>query len=148
MGKILSVNLSKAKGTRKESAPQALLIAGHGLEGDAHAGSWHRQVSLLPWEKIEAFKNSGAKVSHGDFGENLVVQGIDFQELKIGSKLSCGEAVIAITQFGKECHSHCAIYQQTGDCIMPREGVFAEVLAGGLVKAGDDAHIIAESPLE
>jgi MOSC domain-containing protein YiiM len=111
------------------------------LKGDAHAGSWHRQVSLLSLQKIDAFRGKGAEVVDGDFGENLVVAGIDFSALPVGTLLRCGEALLEMTQIGKECHSHCAIFKRMGDCIMPREGVFAKVLRGGIIKTGDEILI-------
>jgi TatD DNase family protein len=137
MGTVLAVCISEKKGTPKQDVGEALLIKEHGLSGDAHAGNWHRQVSLLAHEKLEAFRARGARVSSGDFGENLVVDGLDFRLLPVGARLRCGEVLLEITQIGKECHQGCAIFQQIGDCIMPREGVFARVLAGGSVKTGD-----------
>jgi MOSC domain-containing protein YiiM len=115
-----------------------MLVENHGLEGDAHAGNWHRQVSLLSHDKIQAFRERGAEVADGDFGENLVVEGFDFQSLGPGTRLKCGEALLEMTQMGKECHSPCQIYHRMGDCIMPREGVFARVLRGGMIRVGDD----------
>ena len=107
------------------------------MAGDAHAGNWHRQVSLLQQEKIDAFQEKGITVTPGAFGENLIVSGIDFRSLPVGTLLRCGEVLLEMTQIGKECHTHCAIYHQTGDCIMPREGVFARVLQGGTSAVGD-----------
>lgn len=141
MGTVTAVCISEKKGTCKRSVPLAKLIAGHGLENDAHAGAWHRQVSLLSLEKIEEFRNRGAIVSFGDFGENLVVSGIDFISLPIGAKLSIGDALLEISQHGKECHTRCAIYHTMGDCIMPTQGVFAKVLRGGRVSAGDEMTV-------
>ena len=137
MGTIVAVCISEKKGTRKRSVPCARLIVDHGLENDAHAGNWHRQVSLLSLEKIEDFKKRGAIVTDGDFGENLIVGGIDCITLPLGTRLAVGEALIELTQHGKECHSHCAIYHAMGECIMPKQGVFAKVLKGGLVREGD-----------
>lgn len=137
MGKILAICISEKRGTKKTSVPQAELIEEHGIRGDAHAGNWHRQVSLLSYEKIEDFRKRGAEVAFGDFGENLVAEGIDFSSYPVGTRFSCGEAVLEVTQIGKECHHGCEIFQRMGDCIMPREGVFARVLAGGAVKVGD-----------
>ena len=116
---------------------KARLIEDFGIEGDAHAGKWHRQVSLLSWESVEAFRARGASVENGAFGENLLVAGIDFPSLPVGTRLSCGDVVLEITQIGKECHSHCEIYKQVGDCIMPRKGVFAVVKQGGTLAVGD-----------
>jgi TatD DNase family protein len=136
----MAVCLSAEKGTAKRDAGQAELIVQHGLKGDAHAGDWHRQVSLLSLQKIEAFRAKGADVDYGAFGENIVVDGIDFASLPVGTVFRCGEALLEMTQIGKECHSHCAIYKRMGDCIMPREGVFARVLRGGIIKTGDEIH--------
>ena len=112
--------MSAEKGTPKQNAGKAEFVEGLGLKGDAHAGSWHRQVSLLSHNKIEAFRARGAQVEDGAFGENLVVEGVDFRSLPVGTLLECGEVVLEMTQIGKECHSHCAIYKVMGDCIMPR----------------------------
>jgi len=123
-GRIKAISISKERGTKKYNVPTARLKAGFGIEGDAHAGDWHRQVSLLGEESIEKMRAKGANVTEGDFAENITTEGIDLQTLKIGSKLRLGtEAEVEITQFGKECHSGCSIFQQVGDCIMPREGV-------------------------
>ena len=140
MGTVRAVCASAEKGTVKRDTGRAELIARHGLKGDAHAGSGDRQVSLLSLEKIEAFRAKGAEVTYGDFGENIVAEDIDFAGLSIGTKLRCGEALLQITQIGKECRSRCAIYHRMGDCIMPREGTFALVLQGGVVQTGDDIH--------
>lgn len=142
-GTVVAVCISEAKGTPKHTVDSVDLLVAHGVDGDAHAGNWHRQVSLLSWDKVEAFRARGAEVADGAFGENLLVKGIDFRELPVGTRLSVGEALLEITQIGKECHSGCAIFQQMGDCIMPREGVFAKVLREGKVRAGD---IMTESP--
>ena len=137
MGTITAVCISKEKGTAKRPVDSALLIVDHGLEHDAHAGNWHRQVSLLSLKKIEDFKKRGAIVRFGDFGENLVVSGIDFVTLPVGTRLTAGEVLLEISQIGKECHTRCAIYHSMGECIMPTQGVFAKVLHGGTLKAGD-----------
>ena len=136
-GIVKAVCVSEVRGVQKRDAGGAMFRAGWGLEGDAHAGGWHRQVSLLSYDKIQKFNELGAGVSHGDFGENLVVEGIDFRSLPVGTRLSCGECELEITQIGKECHSHCQIYYKMGDCIMPREGVFARVIKDGAISAGD-----------
>jgi molybdenum cofactor synthesis domain-containing protein len=138
MGKITAVCLSEQKGTPKRNVGRARLVENHGLEGDAHAGDGPRQVSLLARDKVQAFREKGAEVADGDFGENLVVEGLDFKSLPPGTRLSGGEALLEITQIGKECHSPCRIHQRMGDCIMPREGVFARVLRGGVIGVGDD----------
>ena len=140
-GTIVAVCISEKKGTAKENIGSCRLIADHGLDQDAHAGNWHRQVSLLCYERVEEFRRSGARVEDGAFGENLLVSGIDFPRLPVGTKLSCGEILLEITQIGKECHSHCAIFHQVGDCIMPREGVFASVLCGGEIGIGDVLYV-------
>ena len=140
MGTVRAVCLSADKGTAKRDVGQAELLVQFGLKGDAHAGSGPRQVSLLSARKIEAFRAGGAKVEYGDFGENIVVDGIDLSKLPLGTKLRCGNVLLEITQIGKECHTRCAIYHQMGDCIMPREGVFAMVLEGGTIKTGDEIH--------
>ncbi|GHV14213.1 molybdenum cofactor sulfurase [Spirochaetia bacterium] len=141
MGKVLAVCTSPEKGTAKQNAGKAEFIADHGIKGDAHAGKWRRQVSLLSHQKIEEFRSKGAEVADGAFGENLVVEGIDFRSLPVGTILACAGVVLEITQIGKECHSHCAIFQAVGDCIMPREGVFARVIQGGIIGAGDEMFV-------
>ena len=113
----------------------------YGIAGDAHAGKWHRQVSLLSYDKIEEFRARGAEVEDGAFGENLVVEGIDFRSLPVGTRLCCGEVILEMTQIGKECHHGCQIYQKMGDCIMPREGVFARVIRGGKIRIGDEMKV-------
>ncbi|ACL04339.1 MOSC domain containing protein [Desulfatibacillum aliphaticivorans] len=136
--KIVSIAYSKKKGTRKTCVQEALLIKEHGLENDAHAGPWHRQVSFLSAEAIDWAKDKGLDVGFGDFAENISTTGIDWKNAPIGSRFRLGkEAVVEITQIGKECHKKCAIYYQAGDCIMPREGVFARVLNGGSITVGD-----------
>ena len=138
MGKVIAVCISPEKGTQKNAEAEGNFIEDYGIEGDAHAGKWHRQVSLLSYDKIEAFRQRGAQVEDGAFGENLVVEGIDFSGLPVGTRLACGEVILAVTQIGKECHHGCAIFQQMGDCIMPREGVFAKVIQGGKIRPGDE----------
>jgi TatD DNase family protein len=133
--------MSPAKGTPKKDVGTAELVENHGLKGDAHAGTWHRQVSLLSHGKIEAFRARGAEVDHGAFGENLVVEGIDFSSLPVGAIFCSGDIVLELTQIGKECHSGCEIFKIMGDCIMPREGVFARVIHGGVISAGDELHV-------
>lgn len=138
MGKIMAVCISEQRGTQKTNIGRGELIKNFGLKGDAHAGSWHRQISLLCYERVEEFRARGVKVDDGAFGENLLVAGIDFKTLPVGTLLRCNGVLLEVTQIGKQCHSHCAIYQQVGDCIMPREGVFARVLKGGGISVGDD----------
>jgi MOSC domain-containing protein YiiM len=130
---------------RKKNVGEGLLISEHGLRDDAHAGPWHRQVSLLAVESIDKMRAKGLDVGPGDFAENLTTGGIDLVSLPIGARLKIGrEAVGEVTQIGKECHARCAIYQQAGDCVMPREGIFIRVLAGGAVKAGDAIEVVKE----
>jgi MOSC domain-containing protein YiiM len=136
-GKLVAVSVSDKKGVMKHNVPSALLVVEHGLEGDAHAGSG-RQVSLLAQESIDKMVALGAQVSPGDFAENLTVQGLEVMCLPVGTRLKAGpEAELEITQIGKACHKGCAIREQVGDCVMPREGVFARVLKGGAVQPGD-----------
>lgn len=142
MGKILGICISEKKGTQKSEVEKANLIADFGIEKDAHAGKWHRQVSLLSYEKVEEFRARGAEVDFGAFGENLIIEGFDFKTLPVGTRFKIGDALLELTQIGKECHTHCAIYQKMGDCIMPREGVFTEVLVGGEIKVGDQVTMI------
>ncbi|MBE6019733.1 MAG: MOSC domain-containing protein [Clostridiales bacterium] len=145
-GKVIAVCVSENKGTQKTEVPSIKLIPGWGIEGDAHAGKWHRQVSLLALEKIEAFRERGAEVDYGAFGENIIVEGFDLRNLPVGTRFRIGDTLLELTQIGKECHTHCAIYHQVGDCIMPREGVFTVVLEGGTVKAGDEVELIEADP--
>ncbi|MDR1028028.1 MAG: MOSC domain-containing protein [Clostridiales Family XIII bacterium] len=137
-GEVVAVCMSDEKGVPKRSVDRVVLIEGPGVDGDAHAGNWHRQVSLLSFDKVEDFRARGADAPDGAFGENLLVRGIDFRTLPVGTRLVCDEALLEITQIGKECHSGCSIFRQMGDCIMPREGVFAKVLRGGTIRAGDE----------
>ena len=136
-GKVIAVCISEKRGTQKKNVGSAVFRESWGIENDAPAGDWHRQVSLLSYDKIEAFRARGAEVDDGAFGENLVVEGIDFRSLPVGTILDCNGVVLERTQIGKECHSHCQIYQKMGECIMPTEGVFARVLRGGTISAGD-----------
>lgn len=142
MGKIKAICISEKKGTQKTEVQEAELIADFGIKGDAHAGKWHRQVSLLGYEKIEAFKEKGVQLENGAFGENIVVEGFDLKKLPVGTKFQVGDVLLELTQIGKECHSHCAIYHAVGDCIMPREGVFTKVLQGGIIHRGDEMIMI------
>lgn len=141
MGIVKAICVSEKKGTKKANVGRCELVENHGLKDDAHAGSWHRQVSLLSYDKVEAFRATGAMVDDGAFGENLLVEGIDFRALPVGTMLRCNDVLLEITQIGKECHAHCEIYRQVGDCIMPREGVFARVLKGGVITVGDEMHV-------
>lgn len=144
MGIVKAVCISEKKGTEKVNVHEAELIENFGLKGDAHAGNWHRQVSLLSYEQIEEFRRRGADVAFGAFGENLVVEGFDFKALPVGTKFGCNEVILEMTQIGKECHHGCRIFQTMGDCIMPREGVFAIVIRGGKISEGDRMEIVKE----
>ena len=149
MGKINAICISERRGTAKTLVEAAMFVTEFGIDGDAHAGDWHRQVSLLGQAEIDNFKARGAQVEAGAFGENVIAEGFTFKELPIGTRLRAGDVFLEITQIGKECHSHCAIYQQVGDCIMPREGVFARVLHGGTIKVGDTLELARENiPLD
>lgn len=144
MAKITAVNISEKKGTPKKSIQEGVLIENFGLEGDAHAGKWHRQISLLGIESIEKAKGMRTDgLCHGVFAENLTTEGIELYTLPIGTKLKVGsEAILEITQIGKECHEGCAVSKLVGQCVMPKEGVFAKVLKGGKVHPGDEINII------
>lgn len=144
MGKIIGICISEKRGTAKHEVETAKLVEDWGIEGDAHAGHWHRQVSLLSYEKIEAFRAKGADIPLGAFGENLIVEGYDFRNLPVGTRFSCGDALLEMTQIGKECHSHCEIFKRMGECIMPREGVFAVVLRGGTIQKGHTIELVTE----
>ena len=142
MGKVVAVCISEKKGTQKRDIGTCNLIEHFGLEGDAHAGKWHRQVSLLARESADIMREKGLNIKDGDFGENIVTKGIELKSLPIGTVLKIGDSIIIrVTQIGKLCHDRCAIYYKAGDCIMPREGIFAEILTGGTVKAGDEITI-------
>jgi len=141
-GRVLAVNVSEDKGTKKINIQACALLKDFGLSGDAHAGPWHRQVSLLANESIEKMKAMGLNVGYGDFAENITTEGINLVHLPIGTEIRIGNSVIIrVTQIGKECHERCAIYYQAGDCVMPKEGIFAEVVREGEVKVGDEIII-------
>ena len=142
MGVIKGICISEKRGTAKHEIEEAILAKDWGIQGDAHAGHWHRQVSLLSYEKIEEFRKKGVDIGLGAFGENLIVSGYDFRSLPVGTRFRCGDAILEMTQIGKECHSHCEIYKRMGECIMPREGVFAVVLEGGTIRKGDNLEIM------
>ena len=143
--KIVSIAVSKKKGTRKVQVDEALIVKDHGLGGDAHAGPWHRQVSFLAAEEIEKSRSNGLDVTFGDFAENIATEGIDWKTIPVGTRVGLGDAVIVeITQIGKECHKKCAIYYQAGDCIMPREGVFARVVEGGPIRCEDPIRFLTD----
>ncbi len=144
-GTVVAVCQSEVTGQPKTTVDSGVLRAGHGLEGDAHAGTWHRQVSLLSEADIDYMRDKGLELEPGAFGENLVIRGLDLEALEVGARLRLGEdAVVQITQRGKECHTRCAIYYRAGDCIMPRKGLFAQVNQGGAVAPGD-AVVLAPS---
>lgn len=143
MAKVIDVNISETKGVIKKSIEKGYFKENHGLEGDAHAGDWHRQVSLLGQESIDKMKAVGVKgLISGKFAENITTEGIVLYELPIGTKLKIGETLMEVTQIGKVCHKGCAIRSQVGDCIMPREGIFTRVLKGGYIKSGDTIEVI------
>lgn len=145
VGVVRAICISSRKGTEKHSIEEGCFLENFGIKGDAHGGKWHRQVSLLSYDKIKEFNDRGAGVEDGAFGENLVVEGIDFSSLPVGTRFYAGDAVLEMTQIGKECHSHCAIFHKMGECIMPREGVFARVLKGGRIRSGDTMETIFPS---
>jgi molybdenum cofactor synthesis domain-containing protein len=150
MGEILAICLSESKGHRKQPVPRARLVAGFGMEGDAHAGAWHRQISLLAADDIQRMRERGLPgLRFGDFGENLVVRGIEQDALGLGSRIRLGtSAEVRITQRGKVCHTRCAIFRQVGDCIMPTRGLFARVITGGEIQVGDPAEVLERVPPE
>lgn len=141
--KVISINISDKKGVKKKTVAEAKLIKNYGIEGDAHASEkWHRQISLLALESIKKMQAKGLKVSCGDFAENITTQGIDLLSLPVGTKIIIGENVeVEISQIGKVCHTRCAIYAQAGDCVMPKEGIFAKILKGGRIKKGDTIRV-------
>jgi len=144
-GRIVAVSSSLKKGVKKTNIPQGTLVENYGLENDAHAGDWHRQVSLLAMESIIKIRRKGLDVNPGDFAENITTEGIKLWELPLGTRLKLGEdALVEVTQIGKECHDRCAIYKQVGDCVMPREGVFVRVLRGGTIKNGDNIMVLSK----
>ena len=146
MAKVLAVNISEKKGTPKKNITEGTLIADFGFEGDAHAGKWHRQVSLLAKESIEKAKGMRTDgLCHGMFAENITTEGIELHTLPVGTKIKIGDdAVVEISQIGKECHDGCAIRQLVGQCIMPKEGIFGRVIAGGKVRVGDEIYLLED----
>ena len=139
---VVSVNISEQKGTRKHPLQGPVTITMLGMQGDAHAGDWHRQLSLLAQESIDKMQGHGLVLQPGDFAENITTRGIDLPSLPIGTRLTVGDVLIEVTQIGKECHTRCAIFYQAGDCVMPKEGIFARVLRGGVVKPGDRIELL------
>ena len=137
MAQVLAVCISENKGERKKPVESVELRENHGIVGDGHAGDWHRQVSLLAQESIDKMRALGLDVNAGDFAENITTSGIDLVSLPIGSRLQIGDTLLEVTQIGKECHTRCAIYYQAGDCVMPKEGIFAKVISGGMIRPGD-----------
>ncbi len=145
-GQIVAVSTSRHKGKKKNNLPACELVKDKGLDGDAHAGDWHRQVSLLAMESINKIRGKGLDVSPGDFAENITTSGLKIWELPTGTRLAVGsEALLEVTQIGKECHDRCAIYHQVGDCVMPKEGVFTRVLRGGTVRPGDEIRVLPQA---
>jgi len=142
-GRVIAVCTSENKGTRKANVGRACLKAGWGIEGDAHAGAWHRQVSLLAIESIEKMRAKGLDVGPGDFAENITTEGLVLYELPIGTQLTVGGALVEVTQIGKICHDRCAIYYLAGDCVMPREGIFVRVLRGAEISEGDTIQMLS-----
>jgi len=142
-GKIVSINISDKKSVRKKPVKEAILKTDFGIEGDAHASSkWHRQVSLLALESIRKMQDKGLKVNPGDFAENITTEGINLPKLPVGTKMTIGENIeVEVSQIGKKCHTRCEIYNQAGDCIMPKEGIFVKVLKGGKIREGDEIII-------
>ena len=145
MGTVVEVCISENKGEVKTPVPSVLLKENYGIENDAHAdSSWHRQVSLLAMESIDKMQGKGLVLKPGDFAENITTKDIDLCTIPIGARMQVGEALLEMTQLGKECHAGCAIRDTVGDCIMPREGIFAKVLKGGTVKAGDTIEVLED----
>jgi MOSC domain-containing protein YiiM len=142
-GTVVAVCTSEKTGTRKKNVGSGLIRANWGIEGDAHAGDWHRQISLLALESIDKMRAVGLDVGPGDFAENITTQGLDLVSLPIGTKMRLGQALAEVTQIGKICHNRCAIYYQAGDCVMPREGIFVRVLEGGAISVGDTVEIVS-----
>lgn len=142
MASVVSVNVSTGKGERKTPVPAVELRPGHGVVGDGHAGKWHRQVSLLAQESIDRMRAAGLDVAPGDFAENITTAGLELPVLPVGTRLRLGAALVEVTQIGKQCHSRCQIYEAAGDCVMPKEGIFAVVIEGGKIAAGDSVKIL------
>lgn len=142
MAKVVAINISEKKGIPKTTVPEGEFIVDFGLKGDAHAGNWHRQVSFLGQESIDKMKALGIKgLCTGKFAENITTEGIELFSLPIGTRLNINGVISEVTQIGKECHQKCAIFHQVGDCVMPKEGIFARVIQGGIVRPGDEITI-------
>lgn len=146
MPQVVATCISEKKGERKTPVEAVTLRENHGIVGDAHAGDWHRQVSLLATESIEKMRKLGLDVDSGDFAENITTSGIELVSLPIGTRLQVGQTLLEVTQIGKECHTRCAIYHQAGDCVMPKEGIFAKVISGGTIRPQDEMRVL--SPAE
>ncbi len=142
---VVAVNISKEKGEQKQQVAAVELRADHGIVGDAHAGDWHRQVSLLAEESIDRMRALGLELDFGAFAENITTRGVELVALPIGTRFELGDALLEVTQIGKECHSRCAIYHQAGDCVMPKEGIFAKVLRGGEIGSGAPFRVVEKS---
>lgn len=144
-GKVMAISVSEKKGVPKTSISQALLIADHGIEGDAHAGKWHRQISLLANESVNKMRAKGIEgLCTGKFAENITTEGIHLFDLPVGTILRIGKTIHEVSQIGKECHNACAIKEQVGECVMPREGIFTKVLVGGMIEVGDEIRVEKE----
>ncbi|SDK21163.1 MOSC domain-containing protein [Natronincola ferrireducens] len=145
MAKVVAINISTRKGEKKVPVEKAVFLENFGIEGDAHGGDWHRQVSLLAQESADKIRQAGLPhIKEGDFAENITTEGISLNQLPIGTKLKIGETLQEVTQIGKECHQHCAIYHQVGDCVMPKEGIFTKVIKGGIVYPGDTIEVVED----
>jgi len=142
-GRVIAVCISEKKGERKKPVQEVIVRENFGIVDDAHAGDWHRQLSLLALESIKKMQAMGLNVTTGDFAENITTEGIELPSLSIGTRLSIGETLMEVTQIGKECHTRCAIYHQAGDCVMPREGIFVKVLRGGTIRPDDIIEIVS-----
>lgn len=138
MSKVIAVCISEKRGTEKKNVQKVNVVEGYGIENDAHGGNWHRQISLLQYERIQEFNEKGAQVEYGAFGENIIVEGIDFLKLPIGTRFKCNDVVLELTQKGKQCHTKCEIFYRVGECIMPKQGVFTKVIHGGTIEVGDE----------
>lgn len=144
IGKVVSINVSERKTVRKKPVESAVLKENFGIEGDAHSGDWHRQVSFLAMESINKMRKKGLNVGPGDFAENITTEGVDLLTLPVGTRFQIADVLFEVTQHGKVCHTKCAIYYQAGDCVMPREGIFARVLKGGEIKVGDEIFLVED----
>jgi MOSC domain-containing protein YiiM len=147
-GTVVAVCISEKKGTSKQNVGRAVLRPDWGVEGDAHAGPWHRQVSLLAWESIERMRQHGLDVREGSFAENITTRGIELHTLPVGTRMRIGKTLVEVTQIGKLCHTKCAVFRAVGDCVMPREGIFVRVLEGGEVAVGDPVEVLGQDAPE